>query len=580
LYIPRQQRLYRPAKKKAAEKGKTENEKRKYECKKCAISWDISRYKKTHDRNFHYKTMMVKFRDGESLQLHRLETSGMFHCPCERPNTSFQSHKLMLKHARRHESQPDKNTPPLEDLETAEDEEEEDGGHNDPDGDGIDPNDGERQDGDDGVIEQDEHDVYHPENDLYDELGAPPSSPLCRNDIDLINQPGSNIVECNGMEKYSIVVHIGHNLIICRPCKVAVLRHTLHSHLLGHELALSAADETRMFDGFENLLNAHPTTTPEQRQAPVPFISRNKGYRCLDNNCSYVTTSEAYMARHDNQQHSAKVSYEECTLQSWLRNPPRYYHVSGPVIGDPLPTSDDWQVYLARFPKPVITYATSTSVMSPFLRMMGWHDHIKNYPVDRIKFYVELSTKNEPDLAPLQKEVNHYLHLIMPLIMNGHDILRCWMLSNDGVIGHKLFKAPDLKTVDKYANALTTFVLMIFRTFDNVEPDDYVVPLSADQKTYVNNLRETLLQKDSVAIQSAIHTLLFSLFAFSIEQSPLNRPNPVERWIILTDLKYDGGFAPPHQITPRLAPLILDVRAVIYKQMLIEGAREGNSVFK
>ena len=134
-----------------------------------------------------------------------------------------------------------------------------------------------------------------------------------------------------------------HHVVVCHSCTTCILpgrvQQTRHlrakpHHLTGHELkaTLELFNSYDLFDEHTLKENQQQTSfTPPE----IPHLRQHSGFQCLQNDCTFVTTSQQNIGRHTSKVHDKVASlhkktplWKDVKLQTYFVSKPDYFVVT------------------------------------------------------------------------------------------------------------------------------------------------------------------------------------------------------------------------------------------------------------
>ena len=231
-------------------------------------------------------------------------------------------------------------------------------------------------------------------------------------------------------------------LLICTKCQHGILPSSLLSHSSGHNIKLLPADKEnlqKIADNSSFLTDSEEVINPTPPCAPIEGILAQNGLAC--DHCSYCSTGLRTMQNHFSAMHKdvpgyAKANSKSVRVQAFFSRRPKYFAVTPILRG--LNNDDLFSVYLRqcapeidslRILNPPIT----PNEVPPLLKVMQWHEHLKDYTTDRdsVRKLLELTklpTSKEGEVwmgSPLRTTIEGYMKDVRRKANNASLGIRC-----------------------------------------------------------------------------------------------------------------------------------------------------------
>ncbi|KAH8888137.1 hypothetical protein GQ53DRAFT_265954 [Thozetella sp. PMI_491] len=145
-----------------------------------------------------------------------------------------------------------------------------------------------------------------------------------------------------------LIYEANYRVLICRPCKYAIQKSALGSHLLRHKIY--RGERQRLLTSLSQLDLWEPDDVqlPPPRSPPIEGLPIISGYRCTAAECDCLLASSKRMRRHWSENHGISDPPTSCArpvnLQTFFRGTKiRYFEVATPgsTTASPPITEDD-----------------------------------------------------------------------------------------------------------------------------------------------------------------------------------------------------------------------------------------------
>jgi hypothetical protein len=531
-------------------------------CEICAVKYYGS--EKHHRRMVHQDMTTLKFKDSR-YTIYRTP-AGTFDCPsCNFKNQNPQSvqrhaRPLMQKHFDQSTRGPPRpirrsRSPPPHDP------------SNDTHGPPHDPNDP-------------PHNPNNPPHDPQNELPReqdpphdPPREPIAQGDITDDDEE---------LRSINAVRNERYNILICRKCEHAIDPSHAYSHFHKHGFTQSTDFFATIVQrySFQPLKDIIPPQEPYPAYVQGLSLERN-GSMCSI--CLWACASSDYARHHPSTAHSGMGAIMlEASVQSIVNGPKKYFRVLGAPNLPTLATPDVFLAYMNQLPKAARDPAPSNAELNPFIAQQKWQPHVTGLPANKLIALAKLPRREELYLANLRPTLELYVKDIQGRIKSADSLF----LQRLNSVGPSLDSDSygvlyNEKSFENYMRLFAPFLSMVLRSIE--EPlDCYPVPLSQTQLSAAKALLDALkADKDPSDVVTLLHNLSFQLLCTSsIEVGIDSFLCPLKRFIIISNLKHDGGFEEPVAITPKLAPLKWFTRATLMMEIIALAEASDKDVWK
>lgn len=231
-------------------------------------------------------------------------------------------------------------------------------------------------------------------------------------------------------------------LLICTKCQHGVLATSLISHSNAHGIKLLPAEKQslqKIIDNSSFLDDSEEVVCPTPPCPPIEHILVQNGFACtLCSFCSLAirTVQNHFYAMHKDVLGSAKEHSKQVQVQAFFARWPKYFAVTPSLRG--LNDDDLFSVYLRqcapeidalRILNPPIT----PNEVPPLLKVMEWHEHLKDYTTDRdsVRKLLELTklpTSRDGEVwmgTPLRSTIEGYMKDVRRKANNASLGIRC-----------------------------------------------------------------------------------------------------------------------------------------------------------
>ncbi len=214
-------------------------------------------------------------------------------------------------------------------------------------------------------------------------------------------------------------------LLVCMDCKYGIPPKSALEHIKTHHITISSQDKACFANTIETELcvdSKQKLAFPPKLSPPLAGLKVSKGWGCKL--CSYCSITSGtfrthFMDNHLNKLGSQASQMQEINVQQYFQRTPCFEIT--PSLAH-LEKNNLYKLYLQDF-SPTLTTShllpppTSVNEVSPLLRMMQWHEHLKDFigtkvKVEAMKSLFKLPTANHGNQIlgkPLGFLINKYL---------------------------------------------------------------------------------------------------------------------------------------------------------------------------
>lgn len=231
-------------------------------------------------------------------------------------------------------------------------------------------------------------------------------------------------------------------LLTCTKCLHGVKPSMLITHSSGHRIKLLPAekDSLKRIIGTSSFLDdANENHSPTPPCPPIEGILVQDGFSC--NICTHCCTSFRSMQTHFSAKHKgvagfAKANSKSVQVQALFPQRPTYFAVTPILRG--LGQDDLFTVYLQQCAPEIdnlriLNPPLNPNEISPLLKIMQWHEHLKDHLSDRdkVRKLLELTTlptsqRGEPWMGtPLRDTIDAYMRNVRVKANNTSLGIRC-----------------------------------------------------------------------------------------------------------------------------------------------------------
>jgi hypothetical protein len=237
-------------------------------------------------------------------------------------------------------------------------------------------------------------------------------------------------------------------LLACTKCLQAINPSSLISHSHGHQIVLLPADKLNLRKIIDNSSFLDDTnysiSSPVPPCPPIEGILVEDGISC--NICSYCTVGVRTMRNHFGAKHKdvpgfAKANTKAVQVQNLFPRHPKYFAVTPILRG--LDQDDLFTVYLQQCAPEIdnlriLNPPLNPNEVPPLLKIMQWHEHLKDHLSDRdkVRKLLELTTlptsrRGEPWMGtPLRNTIDGYMRNVRVKANNSLLGIRCLLMES------------------------------------------------------------------------------------------------------------------------------------------------------
>ena len=231
-------------------------------------------------------------------------------------------------------------------------------------------------------------------------------------------------------------------LLVCTKCSHGLNPSSVITHINGHNIKLLPADKQnlqRIINDPSILDDSNEVPPPVYPCPPIEGILVQDGFIC--NICSHCRSGFHSMQTHFSDKHKgipgyAKANSKPIHVQALFARRPSYFAVT-PILRGHL-QGDLFSVYLQQCAPEIeslkiLNPPLNTNEIPPLLKIMQWHEHLKDYITDHdsVRKLLELTTlptskKGEAWLGtPLRSTIDAYMKDVRRKALNSSLGIRC-----------------------------------------------------------------------------------------------------------------------------------------------------------
>jgi hypothetical protein len=231
-------------------------------------------------------------------------------------------------------------------------------------------------------------------------------------------------------------------LIGCTKCLKGVLASTLLSHAKGHNIILlpnEKRDLQRIIESSLYVNDPGAVPSPNPPCPPIEGIQVHDGLSC--NLCSYCCISSSTLVTHFGASHKgapghSKANSKTVQLQTFFTCRTKYFAVTSSLYG--VNKNDLFAAYMQQCAPEIdairiLNPPLNVNEVSPLLKVMQWHEHLKDYIKNRdsVRMLLELTKLPTSRLgdswmgSPLRNTIEGYMRDVRAKANNASLGIRC-----------------------------------------------------------------------------------------------------------------------------------------------------------
>lgn len=377
------------------------------------------------------------------------------------------------------------------------------------------------------------------------------------------------------LSRYSIYVDPIIHVVICLTCSKAVHLDNVRSHLVSHDFkGVPKGPDLRSFLIKLGALPTNCISFPTNAIEPIVGLDIIDGFKCLEGDCDYISTSENTRQTHFREQHSQQyangVPRSTETIQVQLlygfqrdRVVLKVSHTSNRLRPT---TTDAYERYMSQVASRKSTDPPTyqpppdqrPEKLSHFLQFTGWGSVLEGKDIAAIQELVKSPLKQDR-FYPIIAGCRSYYQHIASKLPGISDLFLRWVNTSKTDLENKPFQVPQ---TEKYlfdcSDYEAHFLVFIMRTVNNLNPDGYSPLLTLKQIDAAKALNVALDQPEGPESQlfAPIHSLAYTLISACQPEVAGNQfLSPHILYLIYSNILPDSVFKTPEAISKCLSKL-------------------------
>ena len=399
-------------------------------------------------------------------------------------------------------------------------------------------------------------------------------------------------------------------LLVCTKCCHGVLPSSLLSHSNGHNIKLLPADKRNLRQIMDNsgfLDDSAEIPTPVPPCPPIEGILIQNGFSC--NLCTYCCVAVKSIQNHFSEHHKGVLGFSKANstsaeVQALFARRPKYFAVTPSLRG--LSEDDLFTVYMRQCAPEIealriLSPPLTPNEIPPLLKVMQWHEHLKDYTTDRdsvrkLLGLTKLPTSKEGEAwmgLPLRATIEGYMKDVRSKANNASLGVRCLLKECPrylvflikGLYANSIIRTTQNgehwiplgdESLIKYSCLLHQWSHAILLSISGHE-SGYKFPLTEGDLDKAAKLKDALQQSPKLLHIEVFHDFIMPFMYPKVE----GRSNgPYTKWddvfeclFAISALREDGNFEAANQVTQMFAKMVYFIRTT----MLYEGVRNDNN---
>ena len=314
----------------------------------------------------------------------------------------------------------------------------------------------------------------------YSQNNSPPP-PLLNNEM-TIDEPTEDEVLAKASFTIIPLPHLNTmpptRLLACTKCLHGVLPSSLISHSKEHGVNLMPAEKKSLqmiMDNSSFLQDSIEVTSPNPPCPPIEGILVQDGFAC--NLCSHCCTTIRSMQTHFSDKHKGtpgftKGNSKPVQVQALFACRPKYFVVTPSLRGHN--KEDLFTIYLQQCAPEIealkiLNPPLNANEVPPLLKVMQWHEHLKDYIDDRdsvrkLRELMQLPTSNKGEAwmgSPLRATIEGYMKRVRVDANNSVLGIRCLLMECPRFVAPSMLGLDGNKSLEHHKMETTGFPLMM-----------------------------------------------------------------------------------------------------------------------
>jgi Orsellinic acid/F9775 biosynthesis cluster protein D len=419
--------------------------------------------------------------------------------------------------------------------------------------------------------------------------------------------PGPTVLEAAGLRLITLKwLSEPLQFIACQQCKSGLNPKLALRHAKGHKIVLSPTQHaflTDYLDASTFATEKDKLPTPPPNSAPIEGLTVSQGFKC--SLCLYCAGSPGTMANHFSKAHRGAAG--TCTQNSAPTAVQSYFSgthtasFSVDTIRVGLASDDLYMAYLDQLApqfesSTLLNPALSPDEVPPLLRVMAWDQHLSFFLQSRVTTDKLLTLTTLPTSTqgitwlgdPLRSATVAYLHHTGKLSAKSGIAVRCLLHECPRLTQHGKLWQPlvNERSIANYATTLQRWVHAILATLEKNDTSGYTFPLTPQDVLNAKALKAALQADDTEATVVKLHRFLKPLL-YPLDRSVHIPGHEFSKWDeplecvqALTNLRPDGLFKEPRDVTQMYAQIAYHIRAAILYEGHLQVANFGGDLCK